>query len=123
MKINNEILNQIESYALAVSNDERFKDTQTTWIFYVIARDMTDESRKKANQRGRTSGITYEDRDLNLTVWAKSWGQIIEECRGKLRFYQERLEYCADKDSGLEFLRKTYAKYLPGEVLAETSST
>ncbi|MCK5617669.1 ATP-binding protein, partial [Candidatus Pacearchaeota archaeon] len=84
VKINNEILNQIESYALAVSNDERFKDTQTTWIFYVIARDMTDESRKKANQRGRTSGITYEDRDLNLTVWAKSWGQIIEECRGKL---------------------------------------
>lgn len=117
VKINIEILNQIESYALAVANDERFRDTKTTWIFYVLASDMTDEARKKANQRDRVSGVIYEDRDLNLTVLSKSWGQIIEECRGKLKFYQERLEYCADKDSGLEYLRKTHAKYLPAEAL------
>jgi hypothetical protein len=107
------ITSQIEGYALAVANDERFKDTKTKWTFWVIANDMNETVRKKVNQRGRPEGILYEDSDQKIIVWVKTWGQIIENSLGRLKFYQERLEYCATHDSGLAYLKETHNKYLP----------
>jgi hypothetical protein len=60
--------------------------------------------------------------DPLFRVWVKTWGQIIDDCRARLRFFQERLNYSASADTGLEYLRKIHRKYLP-DVLAEEGST
>jgi len=107
------VATQIESYALAVAGDERFKDTKTRWIFWAVANDIVDTVRKRAKQRNRPEGILYDDDEGRITVWVKSWGQIIQDCRGRLEFFRKQLEYSADKDSALTYLRKTHARYLP----------
>lgn len=115
-KINHAVASQVESYAFAVASDERFKDTKTKWVFWAISNEITDEVKKKANQKGRSDGILYEDADGVYTIWVRTWGQIIDECRARLQFFQEKLNYQADDDSALDYLRTTYSKYL-GELL------
>jgi hypothetical protein len=48
-----------------------------------------------------------------MTVWAKSWGEVIEDCSSRLRFFQEKLNYTASHSSGKKFLTDTYPKFIP----------
>jgi hypothetical protein len=104
--------NQIIEYAIAVSSDERFKDTHTQWQFWAISNEMDESVRAQANQKNRAAGLLYDGTE-NVTVWAKTWGQIIQECKGRLQFFEERLRYQADKESALKYLHLTHEKYLP----------
>lgn len=107
------VLGQVEDYAMAVAKDERFRDTKTKWIFWAVSNDMTDEARRKARQRGRPDGLVFDDPELNITVWAKSWGNVIQDCRGRLNFFKEKLNYEADRFSATQYLLKTHEKYIP----------
>ena len=48
-----------------------------------------------------------------MTIWAKSWSEIIEECTARLKFFQDRLNYNASQSSGRKYLRETYPKFIP----------
>jgi hypothetical protein len=112
-KIDLEVLSQVESYALAVAQDERFKDTKTKWVFWAISNEMTEEARRKGRQRDRPEGLVFDEPELRITVWAKTWGQLIQECKGRLHFFKEKLEYEADRETATAYLKKAYEKYLP----------
>lgn len=43
--INSHVYDQIESYAMAVANDERFRDTETRWVFWAISDEIADNMR------------------------------------------------------------------------------
>ncbi|MGE0743435.1 MAG: ATP-binding protein [Hyphomonadaceae bacterium] len=113
---------QIESYAIAVSDDERFKDTQTRWVFWAIAKDIKPDVRKRAEQANRPPGILYQDSSQSVTVWAKTWGQVIEEAKARMRFFQEKLGYTPDRDASREHLRKAYAKHVGALFAGDTTS-
>ena len=115
-KIDDTVIGQVKSYAIAVAKDERFRDTKTRWIFWVISNEMTDEARRDARQRGRAEGIVFDDSELNITVWAKTWGQLIQECKGRLQFFKKHLDYEADRESAKDYLQKAHEKYLPTAV-------
>ena len=120
VKIGNSEASQIKDYATAVVRDERFSGTNTRWEFWAVANDVTESVQLEASQSGRPRGLLWHHEDLGLRIWVKTWGQVIEDCRARLRFFQERLNYVADEDSGLEYLRRVHAKYLP-KGLAEES--
>lgn len=44
----------------------------------------------------------------------KTWAQVLDENRSRLQFFQERLEFQADKGESLKHLQKQHAKYLEG---------
>ena len=112
-KICTKVLGQIEDYAIAVAKDERFLNTKTKWIFWAVSNEMTEEARRKANQRERPAGLVFDDAELRVTVWAKTWGQIIQDCKGRLNFFKEKLDYEANHDSALSYLKKAHEKYIP----------
>jgi hypothetical protein len=112
-KIGFEETNQIQSYAFAVSNDERFRDTNTTWQFIIISNEIKEETVKQVNQGHRPNGLLFEGSNQKLYIWVKTWGQMINECMAKLRFYKEKLNYNVDKSTALEHLRKFHNKNLP----------
>jgi len=117
---------QIESYAFAVADDERFKDTKTKWIFWAVSNELEESVRKKANQRNRPRDLLYEDEEERITIWVKTWGQLIQSCKARLEFFQKELKYSAERDSGLAYLRRVHEKYLPAcfveEVTVEASN-
>ena len=55
----------------------------------------------------------------NVCIYVKTWGQVLAENRSRMKFFQERLEYQADKGASLKHLQEHYAKYLEGVFDAE----
>ncbi len=113
VSIGHEALTQIKSYAFAVAEDERFRDTETRWTFWAISNEMSDFARKEANQTGRPFGLVFDDDKHRIRIWVKTWAQVLDEGRARLQFFREKLEYSADRQSGLDYLRRVHAALLP----------
>ncbi len=112
VKIDAAATTQIKSYAYAVAEDERFQDTQTKWVFWAVSSDMDGYVRREVTQRDRARGILIQNDELRITIWVKTWSQIINDCKARLRFFAEKLSYAPDRDSSLAHLKTTYHKYL-----------
>lgn len=112
-KLNDDSLNQIRNYAFAVASDERFLDVGPKWSFWLISNEMLDGVRLQANQRNLPPGCVYDDARGNIRIWVKTWGQVISDCEGRLKFFQEQLEFRASREDALSYLRKEYRKYIP----------
>jgi hypothetical protein len=112
-KIDASVADQAEKYALAVARDERFRDTETTWTFWAISNEIDEQVRMRACQANRPEGIIVQNDKYRITIWVRTWAQILEACRARLNFYQRHLEYSADRDSALAHLHSVYHKYLP----------
>lgn len=115
-KINSEVLAQIESYAIAVVQDDRFHMKRTRWTFLVVANDMDEYAQRKARQKHRPDGLVFDSDELNISVWAKTWSEILNDARARLSFFSQQLDYQADSDSEREYLRRAHSKYIPGEL-------
>lgn len=113
VSIDRDVISQGQSYADAVADDARFRDTNTKWTFWVISNEMTPAGRKQATQGNRPRGLCYESETGHVKVWAKTWGEIIQANKARLQAYQEKLQYKVDDQSALETLRKLHSKYLP----------
>lgn len=118
-KIDGNVLMQVEQYATAVANDERFRHTGTRWTFWAVSNDMDEYAKARARQVGQPHGQIATNSDPHRVIWAKTWGEIIDECRGRLTFFKERLSYAADSESALAHLRKTHGHYFPPVFLEE----
>jgi hypothetical protein len=117
VKIGSDECSQIEKYALTISDDERFRGVKAEWNFWVISDDLEDITKKKVRQKDRPEGVLYQsDRtdNPNVTIWVKTWSQIIHENKSRLKFIQEQLEYQADKGESLKGLKEKYASLLEG---------
>jgi Histidine kinase-, DNA gyrase B-, and HSP90-like ATPase len=110
--IDAEVSAQIESYAFAVADDERFRAVPAKWVFWAVSSDMNQIVARKVSQKDRARGILFQDEEQRITIWVKTWSQIINECRARLRFFAEKLNYTPDRDSSLAHLKTTYHKYL-----------
>jgi hypothetical protein len=120
--IDDKALLQVDSYANAIIDDERFREAPADWIFWAVSNRMTDSVRRKVNQKDRPEGLYYEGNDGHVKIWVKTWGQIIDDCRSRLRLFERQLEYKADRASAVDYLRRTHNKYLPRAIAGSASS-
>lgn len=97
--------------------DERFRDTDTRWEFWAVSNEVSATVRLEASQADRPPGLLLDSPEPRLRIWVKTWGQLIEACKARLQFFQEKLEYEATETTGLEYLRRVHEKYLPKALL------
>lgn len=115
-------IDQIESYAFAVADDQRFRSINTKWDFWIISNDYDTYAKRKLENDNLEKGILYKtSKDLNITIWLKTWSQLIAENKHRLEFLREKLNYNVDKDKALNHLKSTYYEYVKGVIL-ETES-
>lgn len=113
-------IQQVKSYAFAVGKDERFKGLDTRWHFWVISNDIDDYAEMELSQERYENGIIYKSaKPINLTVWVKTWSQLLQENKHRLEFIKEKLNYNIDRDDALAYLRKTYEEYTKGILTTE----
>ena len=120
VKIDEKEITQTEKYAISVMKDERFKSVNTTWVFWAISDDYGEYATyrmKKSTESAVNTGKIHETE--NVSIWVKSWAQVLEENRTRLQFFQERLEYEADKGASLKHLQEHYSKFLQGVLVEE----
>jgi hypothetical protein len=116
--ITSEVIGQVRSYAFAVAADERFQNVRTNWTFWALSNKMNEQAQLESQMENQPRGVVYQSksdarRNYNMTIWAKSWAEIIEECTARLKFFQDRLNYNASQSSGRQYLRETYPKFIP----------
>jgi hypothetical protein len=112
VKIDADVAAQIESYAFAVADDERFRSVPAKWVFWAVSSDMDQVVARKVTQKDRAHGILFQDEEQRITIWVKTWSEVVNDCKARLRFFAEKLNYTPDRDSSLAHLKTTYHKYL-----------
>jgi hypothetical protein len=104
---------QIRDYAAAIAQDSQFDKETTSWDFWVISTDVSDAVRRQTTQRNRATGILDDYGDLNVRIWAKTWGQIIEDARHRLKFVRAQLQYTSGRDEAIAYLHEKHRDFVP----------
>lgn len=113
VKVDKNEITQIEEYAISIQGDARFKtDKRTDWTFWVISDDLGDYARHRMSTDSLHPGRIFKS-DV-ASIWVKTWAQVLEDNRSRFQFFQERLEYEADKGAALQRLQSQHAKLLEG---------
>lgn len=110
-------ISQIKSYAFATIADERFKYLKTKWSFWVISNDLKPYAEMELKQDKTGRGIIYDTE--NLTIFVKTWGTLIQECKHRLEFVREQLDLNIDNSDGLKYLQESYSEYTKDVILEE----
>ncbi len=111
VKIGSKEVTQIEEYAISVANDERFRGVEVAWYFWVLSDDYDEYTTHRiTNDEGLISSKG------NINIGIKMWGQIIEENRARLQFFQEKLEHQVDQGRALARLQERYSEFLKGVI-------
>jgi hypothetical protein len=113
VKLGHKELAQIRDYATAVANDTQFDKQRTWWDFWVVSTDIADAARRQTTQRDRPVGLIDEYSDVNVRIWAKTWGQIIEDARHRLKFVRRQLNYASGRDHAIEYLHERHRDFIP----------
>lgn len=112
--IGSEEITQIKKYAQAVVADERFHTVRgLRWHFWVISNAYDDYAAADIIDRDRRL-IRNND---GVTIGIKTWGELIEENRARLQFFQEKLEHRADESDALRYLQEKHSKFLEGVIV------
>ncbi|MDQ0763893.1 ATP-binding protein [Streptomyces canus] len=104
-------LTQIEKYALAVMRDERFNKPNVSWDFWIIGNTLDEFAESRRNQTGLPFG--YIQRTDRHRVQVRTWSEVINDARHRLKFVERSLDYRANHDDGVEYLRSKHAQFLP----------
>lgn len=116
--IGEEQLRQVEGYARAIVDDDRFDKTNTQWVFWALSKEI-DEKYILYRQGDHAPAGRVHSRG-NLSIWVKSWGALFSENRARLQFYQDALALKITREGALEHLRTTYGRYLQGVLESST---
>lgn len=108
--INTDEISQIEGYAASITNDVRFRNVGVNWAFWVISDELGPHAKFRIGDE--PTGLIHKAG--NVSIFIKTWGQVLDENRSRLQFFQERLEYKADKGESLKHLQERHARYLEG---------
>lgn len=125
VKIGSDEIAQVKKYAAAVAGDSRFYALNTRWTFWVISNDMDNIAKMDSNQKGAPRGRISETTDPNMTIWIKTWSEVLQENKHRLSLFQKHLDFRVNHDDAVDFLRArhkelwTAAEAVPVNVLAQ----
>ena len=69
-----------------------------------------------------TRGMLYQSADPDITIWVKTWSEIFDENKAKLKFFKDQLQHTVDQGDAIKFIGDKYRHFLEG-VIAEVDAT
>lgn len=112
---------QTKKYQQAVVGDERFSTVPGLRWHFIVVSNAYDAYAQNEIDSGPDPDRRLIARTGTTTVAIKTWGEIIEENRARLQFFQEHLQHSADDSQALKYLQERHAALLDG-VLDPVSS-
>ena len=121
-------LAQIKAYAMAVAQDPRFASSTTAWDFWLVTGEVDDFVRQEANQVGRERGLVFEPSlpsapGAKVRVWVRDWGQIIDDARHRLDYFQKSLQHDPSFDDARDYLRRNHGDVIPVGLLGDPDAS
>jgi hypothetical protein len=119
VKLTAEHMTQIEDYALAVEEDDRFSTLAgLKWHFWLVSDSYNSQvtARIKNGPDPQRRLIQKGDR---VQIGVKTWGEIIEENNARLQFIKEKLEHRVDDGQALAHLQEKHREFLEGVIVQD----
>ena len=118
-----EVLARVKALVRAVTTDERFQGVAARWTFLALTTEPASATTGEANPPGRPGGKMYHDAELNLTVWIKTWTEVINDARARLGLVNQQLADEAKGGRAQSLLSQAHAKFIPQpEAKAESAA-
>jgi hypothetical protein len=109
-------ITQAKRYAMAVSKDERFHTVNgVRWHVWIVSNSY-DEYASADIEGGPDPARQLIHRKDNISVGIKTWGELIEENRARLQFFQEHLQHSVHESAAIRHLQDRHSKYLEGVI-------
>lgn len=109
-------ITQAQRYAVAVSQDERFHTIKgVRWHFWIVS-NRYDDFAKEVIEGGPDPARRLIHRKGHISVGIKTWGELIEENRARLQFFQDNLQHSVDDGAAIQYLQERHSKYLEGVI-------
>ena len=105
---------QVQDYARVVAHDPRFDITSVKWDFVLMATTLDDVAENLLGQKDRDPDLLH-DKD-GVRIWVRKWATVIEECKHRLSFIREQLDYDPTAGQALRYLCETHPEYVPPSV-------
>lgn len=112
---------QIEMYADAVVEDNRFDRQTTHWEFWLIGDEVDSYVAKRRNQSTTELGVIQKTGQYTILV--KLWSEVQRDAFHRHKFVQRNLEWEASRDHSVARMRQKYADMLPHVLLEAASDT
>ncbi|MGW0839433.1 ATP-binding protein [Streptomyces sp. NPDC002787] len=115
VKVTGKELEQIKSYALAVSEDPQFADVRVEWDFWLVTSEMNRMVRAETRQKDKPRGCAWDlsEGEASIRVWVKTWSDLIEESKGRLQYFRDHFDHDPSVEQAMEYLRHVHAQYAP----------
>lgn len=119
VKIGAKEITQAKQYAIAVTSDERFSTVDgVRWHFWLVS-NAYDDYAKSEIETGPDRERRLIARGPRHIVGIKTWGELIEENRARLQFFQEHLQHTADESVAINYLQEKHSQFLEGVIVEE----
>ena len=119
VKIGSDEVTQAKKYAIAVTSDERFSTVDgVRWHFWLVS-NAYDEFARQEIENGPDRERRLIARGPRHVVGIKTWGELIEENRARLQFFQEHLQHSADEGTAIRYLQERHSQFLEGVIVEE----
>jgi hypothetical protein len=108
-------IDQVRSYAVAVTGDDRFQQPNVQWTYVLVGNSTSTGVDDQRDQVGQPYGRVQIAK--RYSIWVKNWAEIIGDARHRHKFVQHSLDYKTTHDTGVDYLRRKHREYLPDAIL------
>lgn len=116
--IGDEQYSQILRYANAVRRDIRFETVEVEWDFFIIGSKISETVEMQRSQPNLPYGQVLSG---NLRVWVHTWAEILEAAKQRLKFVQKALEFSAQEEDAVAYLRTAHRDLVPAVAIQAPS--
>ena len=112
-------MTQIEDYALAVEEDDRFNTVKgLKWHFWLVSDAYNSQVAARINNGPDPQRRLIQKGD-RIQIGIKTWGEILEENNARLQFVKEKLEHRVDDGQALAYLQEKHREFLEGVIVED----
>lgn len=104
-------LDQIEGYAIAISDDTQFNQPGVSWDFWLIGNNYDSYIERKLATPGNPHGCALVAPKFRVHV--RTWAEILADAEHRLRYIERALDSTSDEDDGLAYLNRVHRHLLP----------
>lgn len=112
-----EDVEQLRSYAGAISRNERFQQPNVHWDFWLIGNSVNDDVEEQRVQVNLPHGVVTQTQKYSVRV--KTWAEVLGDADHRHKFVRESLAYTTTHDDGIRYLQRRHSEYLPPAIEIE----
>jgi hypothetical protein len=114
-------LDQIEGYAIAITEDDQFSQPGVSWDFWLIGNDYDPYITRKLNTPGNPHGCALVSPKFRVHV--RTWAEVLADAEHRHRYIQRALASTSDEEAGLAYLNRVHQHLLPNIMSRDTGPT